>query len=220
MPRLLRKKRTESMGERGERDGASTGARGGLPDLWRYLRSLWMAGRGVRRMTRKEYAEFVEARRAHALHRLHRRVGDHAEDVFQEAVISFLTERGDPPVPEYAKYPSPTAHRRVFPPVFWKRLHARLVDYIRARTQGTWGLQTPLQKWDDIGGPEVPIPLSLSLLTEPQRRVFTLLMQGLTEEVIAAELGITQPAVSNLKKRGRRRLVELGKELRQRVAEV
>ena len=205
MLRLLRKKRTESMGEREERDGAITGARGGLPDLWRYLRPLWMAGRGVFWMTQDEFTTFVESKRKRAIYLINRTVPGHGDDVFQETVVSFLIKRGDPPVPEFAKYPSPREYWSGFRGVFWKRLRSRLATYVQERRKGVWGEQAPLQKWDDVAAPELAVPVGMEL-TPRQYQVLELLAKGMTEAMIAMELGISQPAVSRLKARALRRL--------------
>jgi len=92
-----------------------------------------------RPLTKEDFGHFVRSVRSAALRSLRHRVGDHADDVFQMAVTSFLTV-DDSGVPEYERY-SRGALYAVF---LNKRLPRYLGKYIRERRKGAWKYQSPL----------------------------------------------------------------------------
>lgn len=88
-------------------------------------------------MTEPEFLAFVAAVRKAAVRRIAPRMGDHAEDIFQDAVMSFLQPKDGKP--EYEGF-----GRGPFRENFYRRLHDRMVDYVRAKEKGAWKVQSPL----------------------------------------------------------------------------
>ena len=153
-------------------------------------------------MTQEEFSQFVQRVRWSAVRSIRHRVGDHAEDVFQDTVASFLVLDGGG-TPDYEKY-----GRGAFRWVFHKRLHARLANYIRAKEKGVWKLQSPLFERDFekqlVDGPEdrfvaVDRVKNLRLWGLSTRQLEILdhyYAHGLTQAEIAEVEGISQQAVN------------------------
>lgn len=155
-------------------------------------------------MTKKEFIYFIAFQEKALIRRGWPRVGDHAEDVFQETITSFLTP-GEDGQPGYSKYPGPP--NMMFVQEMRKTFFFRMVDYIRNRNKGAWQGQVPL--FDDYDlelsaeGPDVAYEeyewlreLPLWRLTDIQLVTLDLRYgHGLTEQAIADAHSVSQPSV-------------------------
>lgn len=152
-------------------------------------------------MTEKDFLYFVAGQEKYLIRKAWARIGDHAEDVFQETILSFLAP-GPDGTPGYTKYPGHP--NQMFVQEFRKVFFFRTVDYIRQRNKGVWKNQSPLLDKDldlvSVDGPDVAheerdklYRLPLWRLTDKQLQALDLHYgHGLTTRGAATALGVVQ----------------------------
>lgn len=156
-------------------------------------------------MTEKDFLYFVAGQEKYLIRKAWARVGDHAEDIFQDTVASFLAPGvdGEPGYTKYPGYPN-----QMFVQELRKVFFFRTVDYIRTRNKGAWKDQAPLFDSDldveMVDGPDVAVEafdrlrqVPLWKLTEKQLVVLDMYYgHGLGEQEIAEGLSLNQSVVS------------------------